>query len=81
MTFEVNPSKDMEMMGRMLGNKQIMKHAMSRLMCLGVAVFLWVYFNGGKEQSTTFISPVMFYLHLLNVTVFIMMLLHEFEIT
>ncbi|WAR23013.1 F151B-like protein [Mya arenaria] len=46
-TFDVNVEKDMETFGRLLGNKKVKQHLIQRCSCLGIAVFLWVYFNGG----------------------------------
>lgn len=48
MHYEVNPKKDAEILGKLLSNAQIRKHITQRLICIAIALFLWIYFNGGK---------------------------------
>lgn len=45
--YEVNPRKDMERVGKLLSHPQLRKHITQRFICFGIALFLWIYFNGG----------------------------------
>lgn len=47
MTFEVNPTKDVEMLSKIIGHKQVKKHILQRIMCFSVLIILWLYINGG----------------------------------
>ncbi|XP_060593749.1 protein FAM151A-like [Ruditapes philippinarum] len=47
MHYEVNPKKDAEIIGRLISNPQIKKHLVQRTVCIAVALFLWIYINGG----------------------------------
>lgn len=47
MTFEVNPQKDMEMLSKIIGNRNVKKHVLQRLIFFGLVLFLWTWLNGG----------------------------------
>ena len=51
MHYEVNPRKDAEMLGKLLSNPQIKKHLVQRTICIAVALFLWIYINGGNKSE------------------------------
>ena len=47
MTFDINPGHDAEMLGKILGNKNVKKHILQRLAVVCVILFLWYWLNGG----------------------------------